>query len=108
MEHELPTTKPALHTTEFWLTTIPVILYLVKAFTGRDTDGVDIAGLALLAAGISTAGYAIARSMTKRATTFAQATVLQTRMGIVHDTQVQSIARAHDLQLQQMRSAPPA
>lgn len=91
-------TKPAWLTTEFWLTVIPSVLFLVKAFTGHDTSGVDVNGLALLAVALLSGMYAIGRSITKRALLAAQAQVLTQKLAIDHDTLEQAHAREFELQ----------
>lgn len=86
--------KPAWLTTEFWLTTLPTILFLYKMFTGKDVAGIDIAGLATVAAGIATAGYAISRAITKRGVAQAQAMVAGTKLSISYDREMKNSALA--------------
>lgn len=105
---DIPAPKPAYQTTEFWLTTLPVILYLVKAFTGNDTSGVDIEGLSLLAAAIATGLYALARSFTKRGVALALAQVATTRLSIVHDEKREERAFENQLRLDQARMSMAA
>lgn len=91
------TPKPAFLTTEFWLTVIPVILFLYKAFTGKDVEGIDIGGLALLAASVATGLYAIARALTKRAAALANAQIATAKLSIAHDDKLQRIAREDEV-----------
>lgn len=96
MDPNEPTVKPAWTTTEFWLSVIPVILLIVKMFTGEDTTGIDVAGLAALAAGIVTAGYAISRALQKKAVIIAKANLEGARMQIAYSQQANLAAQDHE------------
>lgn len=106
MDQDTPTVKPAWLSTEFWLAVIPTALFLIKMFTGKDTSGIDIAGLATLAASICAAGYAISRALQKRAVIQATALITNQRLAIAHDERNSTIARAHEQQMQTARYAP--
>lgn len=94
--NEDPTVKPAWMSTEFWLTVLPVILLMFKALTGKDTSGIDLAGLAALAAAVMTAGYGISRSIQKRAVIVAKSIMQQQKLALEHDTKMQFAAREHE------------
>lgn len=100
-----PQNKPAWLTTEFWLTLIPSILFIIKALTGKDTTGIDINSLALLAVAVMTGAYAISRAITKRGAQIAQAMVTNQKLAIANDQEGQANARQHEHTLQAMRYA---
>lgn len=105
MENDDPTVKPAWLSTEFWLTIIPTVLFLIKMFTGKDTSGFDIAGLATLAAGIATGAYAISRAIQKRAAILAKGALQQQKTAIAHENAVQLAARQHEMTMARTQSA---
>lgn len=79
------TTRPAWTTTEFWLTVIPTILFLTKAFLGESAgNGVDVQALSVIAAGIAAGAYAISRAITKRAVVAAQAMLMANRSDLTY------------------------
>lgn len=100
-----PQTEPAWLTTEFWLTVIPTILFLIKALTGHDTSGIDVTSIATIAVGIMTGAYAISRALTKRGQLMARAMVTNQRLAIEADAEAQSNARRHELSLRADRTA---
>jgi len=58
-------TKPGYKTTEFWLSTVSAIAGIVIASGAVGVDNQWVQMIAMLAAGLSSAGYAGARATTK-------------------------------------------
>lgn len=60
-------TKPGFKTTEFWLTALTLIVGLLLASGGFESDGTVLKVLGVVAAALSSCGYSVSRGLVKKA-----------------------------------------